>query len=415
MSGSTAAPGRADAVWDLLVRGLTLRGRSLVAAGASAAVCGAALGQRDLLRIAVLLLLLPLVSLALAARGRSQLIAVRTATPQRVPVGAPSRIRLDLSNPTRLPTGVLLAQDAVAAALGTAPRFVLDRLAPGRSAAVAYTVRPDVRGRHRVGPLQVRVTDPLGLCEVPAQLAGADDVLVLPRVEPLSGVDGARGWNGAGDAGERAAVATGEHGMGTREYRSGDDLRRVHWRSTARRGELMVRQDEQPRQQRATVLLDRRARAHRGTGPASSFERAVTAAASVASVLVASGYAVRLVGDATPGPWRQGRSADAAGLLDVLADVAVSRSNDLGPALAAVGSGGDPGLVVAVLGRVSPEDVTQMAQVPRRGGAALALLVEPAARSADAALERTGWTVVDVRPGEDLAAAWDRLRVRAAA
>jgi uncharacterized protein (DUF58 family) len=261
----------------------------------------------------------------------------------------------------------------------------------------------------------VRVTDPFGLCEVPAELAGSDTLLVLPQVEPLARVEGVRGWSGAGDAGERSAVATGEHGMGTREYRSGDDLRRVHWRSTARRGELMVRQDEQPRQQRATVLLDRRARAHRGSGPASSFERAVTAAASVASVLVSCGYSVRVVSDRTAGAWRQGRSADAAGLLDVLADVTVSSGTDLGAALGAVSSGGDPGLVVAVLGRTTPEDAALLARVRRQGACAMALLLEPAARQGDVALERGGWDVVTMGRGEPLADAWDRLRAKAAA
>ena len=65
----------------------------------------------------------------------------------------------------------------------------------------------------------------------------------------------------------RTAAASGEHDIATREYRYGDDLRRVHWRSTARRGELMVRRDEQPHQMQATVLVDRRAVGHRGDGP----------------------------------------------------------------------------------------------------------------------------------------------------
>ena len=60
-------------------------------------------------------------------------------------------------------------------------------------------------------------------------------------------------------------------------YEVGDDLRRVHWPSTARRDELMIRQNETPWQGRATVLLDTRARFHTGY----SFEAAVSAAASV--------------------------------------------------------------------------------------------------------------------------------------
>ena len=61
-----------------------------------------------------------------------------------------------------------------------------------------------------------------------------------------------------------------------REYRRGDDLRRVHWRSSAHAGELMVRREEQPWQSRATLFVDNRKVAHRGTGAASSLEHAVS-------------------------------------------------------------------------------------------------------------------------------------------
>ena len=80
-----------------------------------------------------------------------------------------------------------------------------------------------------------------------------------------------------------------------REYRRGDDLRRVHWRSSARTGELMVRREEQPWQSRATLFLDNRTHAHRGHGAASSLEYAVSAAASVALHLAQRGFMVRLV------------------------------------------------------------------------------------------------------------------------
>ena len=80
-----------------------------------------------------------------------------------------------------------------------------------------------------------------------------------------------------------------------REYRRGDDLRRVHWRSSARVGELMVRREEQPWQSRATVFLDNRGTSHRGQGAACSLEAAVSAAASIAVHLTHRGYTVRLV------------------------------------------------------------------------------------------------------------------------
>ena len=92
-----------------------------------------------------------------------------------------------------------------------------------------------------------------------------------------------------------AHVVTHAEDVTVREYRRGDELRRVHWRSSARVGELMVRREEQPWQSRATLFLDNRLRAHRGQGIASSLEAAVSAAASIAVHLSQRGFMVRFV------------------------------------------------------------------------------------------------------------------------
>ena len=102
-------------------------------------------------------------------------------------------------------------------------------------------------------------------------------------------------WTGSGDNRPRAFATGSAEDVTVREYRRGDDLRRVHWRSSARVGELMVRREEQPWQSRATLFLDNRTRAHRGQGIASSLEAAVSAAASIAVHLSQRGFTVRLV------------------------------------------------------------------------------------------------------------------------
>ena len=120
-------------------------------------------------------------------------------------------------------------------------------------------------------------------------------------------------WTGSGESRSRSLASAGEDDAGTREYRQGDDLRRVHWRSTARLGQLMVRREEQPWQARCTVLLDTRSTAHGGEGPGSSFEWAVSAAASVAVHLVRHGYFVRLVTDTGAAVRRRRPDARRAG------------------------------------------------------------------------------------------------------
>jgi uncharacterized protein (DUF58 family) len=90
---------------------------------------------------------------------------------------------------------------------------------------------------------------------------------------------------------QASRVPVGLDFFGLREYEVGDDLRRVHWRSTARTGELMLRQDEMPWESRSTILLDTRPSTHSGE----SFERAVEIAASLATALCRGRRQVRFL------------------------------------------------------------------------------------------------------------------------
>jgi uncharacterized protein (DUF58 family) len=212
----------------------------------------------------------------------------------------------------------------------------------------------------------------------------------------------------------------------------------VHWRSTAKYGELMVRREEQPLRSRATVLLDTRALGHRGSGPASSFEWAVSAAASISLHLLEHGYAVRLLtdtGDAVTcagGPG--GASAAAAGeLLDTLAMVQLSESQTLLRAEEVLRMGGE-GLVVALLGSLEDEQLAELSRLRRRTAAALAILLDSRSwsllRSETAAtapasapqtddptdpegpqqrlLREAGWTVLSARSGDSLPDLWQQ-------
>ena len=90
---------------------------------------------------------------------------------------------------------------------------------------------------------------------------------------------------------QASRVPVGLDFFGLREYEVGDDLRRVHWRSTARTGELMLRQDEMPWEARSTILLDTRPSTHHGE----SFERAVEIAASLATAMCRGRRLVRFM------------------------------------------------------------------------------------------------------------------------
>ncbi|GAB3811241.1 DUF58 domain-containing protein [Micromonospora zhanjiangensis] len=405
------------------LRGLTTRGRSFLAAAVAAALSATILGEKDLLRVAILLAVLPLLAAAYVGRSRYKLACTRSLEPQRVPVGASSRVVLRLQNLSRLPTGTLLLEDRLPYALGSRPRVVLERLGAYRASSVAYTVRADVRGRYEVGPLVVRLTDPFGLCELSRSFPSTDRLTVIPEVAALPTIRLAGEYTGTGESRARSVAVHGEDDAATREYRYGDDLRRVHWKSTARTGELMVRREEQPWESRATVVLDTRAGAHRGEGPTASFEWAVSAAASVAVHLRQAGYKLRLVTGS--GVDAEALEAGADGLLlDRLAEARPEQRTDLARLVDQIRQRSDGGLVIALLGNLSTAEAELLAGLRGSGSTCVAFLLDsttwltlpPQARAeadrqhsaAALALMRTGWRVIGVEHGTKLAALWPR-------
>jgi uncharacterized protein (DUF58 family) len=416
MSGARAA-----------LRGLTTRGRCLLGSGGALVLCALALGQRDLLRVGVFLVALPLVAVAVVARTRYRLSCTRRVEPARVEAGRQATVRLHLENVSRLPSGTLLMEDALPYALGGRPRFVLDKVEPQGARDVTYPVRSDVRGRFRIGPLSVRMTDPFGLCELTRSFATADDLVVTPVVTPLPAVRLGGDWAAGGESTARSVATSGTDDVATREYRHGDDLRRVHWRSTARIGELMVRREEQPFQSRATLLLDTRAGGHRGEGPASSFEYAVSATASAGVALARAGFALSLLRDTGEQLGPRGLPLTEGLLLESLATVTTSRSSGVDGAVELLRRTGTGGVLVAVLGDLSVDEAERLARMRSGGAGAIAVLLDttawapvataPRAAAARAAaterhdgtaalLRGSGWRVLCVRHGTTLASVW---------
>ncbi|MEX2973309.1 DUF58 domain-containing protein [Streptomyces sp. C184] len=412
--------------------GLTTRGRSFLAAGMAAAVCSFLLGQPDLLRVGLLLAALPLVCVLFLHRTRYRVAGSRTLSPARVPAAAESRVRLRMENVSRLPTGVLMLQDRVPYVLGPRPRFVLDRVEAGGRREVSYRVRSDLRGRYPLGPLQLRLSDPFGMCELTRSFSTCDTLTVVPRVEPLPPVRLTGEAAGYGEGRQRSLALAGEDDVIPRGYRHGDDLRRVHWRSTARYGELMVRREEQPQKARCTILLDTRETAHPGSGPDSAFEWAVTGAASSAVHLLERGFSVRLLtdtGTSVPGPDGAGgfgggtESADAAGLvLDTLAVVEQSEEEGLSAAYDVL-RGSNEGLLVAFFGDLDEQQAAVAGRMRQRCRAAVAFVLDGDAFTrrpggirfspgqvpvADRLrlLRQAGWTALPVTPGDALADLW---------
>lgn len=403
------------------LRGLTTRGRSFLAAAAAAGISAIVLGERDLLRVAVLLAALPLLAAAYVGRSRYKLACTRSLEPGRTPVGSSARVILRLQNLSRLPTGTLLLEDKLPYALGSRPRVVLERLGAHQASSVAYTVRADVRGKYPIGPLVIRLTDPFGLCELTRSFPSVDRLTVIPHVVTLPTVRLAGEYAGTGDSRARSVAVHGEDDAATREYRRGDDLRRVHWRSTARTGELMVRREEQPWESRATVVLDTRVYAHRGEGPTASFEWAVSATASIAMHLRAAGYKLRLV----TGSGIDIDAAEIAGegaILDTLADVKLAQNGDVSILVEQVRRRSDGGLVIGIFGSLSVAEAELLAGLRGNGATCIGFAIDSSTwvsmsagerqeadrehAAAALALVHAGWRSVPVTHGATLPNLW---------
>ena len=397
-----------------LLSSLTTRGRSFLAAGGAAVVCGLAIPEPDLVRVGALLIVLPVVSALIARRTRYRLACTRRLDPPRVPAGQPATVTARMENVSRLRTSVLLAEDITPYALGARPRFVLDEIEPGGNRELSYQIGAEARGRFTVGPLRIRVADSFGLVEITRSFAVTSTLVVTPKIIPLPRVAAPSSWLGEGDGGMRTISAVGEDDAAPRAYQDGDSLHRVHWKSTARYGELMVRREEHQWRNSASVFLDTRRCAHAGTGPASTFEFAVSAAASIGVHLSEEGFRARLIteaGEIAP----RGTFQDS--LLDMLAVITPSREDGFraGPsALAAAG-----GQLIAVTGCLSADDAAALAAARRGNAPAMALLLAvstwlsdetcpDAARSAEI-LSAAGWRVAVASASTPLADAWQQL------
>lgn len=404
---------------------LTTRGRAFVGAGAVLVASGVVFGFRDLTRFGTLLLLLPFAAALLVRSRKARMRITRTVEPARPSVGQDAVVALQLQNRGSTRSPALLAEERIDYTLGDRPRFVIEAMPPEGSRTVSYPVRTQTRGRHRLGPLGVAIDDPFGLAHRAAVLQGQSEFLVLPRIHRLG--PGLSLGSGVGTEGDQAHLLAlhGDDDVTVRDYRDGDDLRRIHWPSTARTGELMVRQEDRPAQRRAVLVLDPRPEGHAGHGPAGSFEWAVSALASMAVHLCEHGFAVHLVCSETVA---DGRAAEALGPQELLSLLAVaemrprSADDEILHASQALTQAG--GLVVAVATPSDLEVTRRLTSLKSSGTTAMCALIDTAgfggARHAqpvephELAYRGAGWRVVTVRRATGVAQAWERLNAATA-
>jgi uncharacterized protein (DUF58 family) len=397
----------------------TDRGIGLGGGAAAMWLASRGFGVPELQMAAVACLGLLVLAVVMTRLTSARLAVDRSIRPGRLFHDAEAHLDLVVHNRSRMPTVHLELEDEAPPALAShGARMLLGSLPPLATRTMSYRLRGHRRGRFVIGPLTARLRDPFGLVSRRIRLRGTSELVVYPKVWALpEGVP--LGGANSGGLGRTRPLASGEDLAHVREYVRGDDLRKVHWASTAHRGKLMIRQPEAPRDPRATVLVDVREQAHRGRGATSSLETAISAAASVVHHLAVRGRAVTLVdGPFTAAPAVRAWEAQLAHL----AELEATRS-DLGATLRQLGRGaaGD-GLLVAVVAIPDPHELRELVRAGRAFTTRLALLVDThshastgsvGARAEADALRLAGWRVTTLAGGDRLDERWQDLMLHA--
>ena len=388
--------------------GLTQSGIGLVMMAAAAWALARFVGGRPLYLISYGLVGV-LVAAYVMGRRRPELVADRSGSRPRLAEGEVITMEVVVSAQRRLST--FLLEERVPHALGDTSRLAVPVIEPGEDLVHTYDLTCRRRGVYEIGPLVVRYGDPLGLTRREAVVMEPTEVLVHPGVEDVIDRILTRMFE---DPPQRPPVSrpwpTGMEFYGMREYQPGDDVRRIVWRAYARTGQLLVREAEQGITDKVVLLLDQDASSHNRGAVSPSFEAAVRVAASVAARHLKDGFAVRLegsLGELTR-PLR-GPTARMS-MLDALARVERVES-PITDAISRMLSAGVAGShVVIVTPRLTPDAVTRLDLLVRRGSSVLVvgLLYGEALPDTLARAASLGCQVVEVRPRVPLSVSFRR-------
>lgn len=331
---------------------LTRQGWILAAGAVALFGAGRLFGIFELHLLAAAAAVLVVGAVAVVRLTTLRLDVSRDLHPPRVHAGSPSQVQVRVTNRGRRTTPLLTLRDQVGE--GRSARVLLTPLEGGQAVRAAYHLPTDHRGAVIVGPLEVEVGDPFGLATLATRAAPVIELTVWPAVDdvtPLPHTQGAEPHGGVDRP--NSPRASGQDFYALRPYVLGDDLRRVHWRSTAKRDELMVRQDETPWQGRATVLLD----ARRGAYGGAAFERAVAAAASIVVAANRQRSLVRLVTSAGLDSGFGAGGSHVESILEHLSLVQPGAGGTLAGVLGTVRRAGNGGAIAALVGGRAPGDV----------------------------------------------------------
>lgn len=375
---------------------LTPEGAAILVIGAVATTVGIVADWRPLALAGGALVAVVLLGVALVFR-RSQVAIERSVEPPRVERGDPAIIYLELTNRSARRSPASVARQVFG------PHVLeldLPRLAGGEEGVRVYRLPTRQRGVFPLPPIEVRREDPFRLARTVRPEGGPAEIKVTPRIRLMPGL--ARGITVAIDGPDAKLSQQGTivfHRL--REYVDGDDLRLVHWPSTAKTGQLVVRQHVDVTEASALVVVDD---AYASYADPLAFEEALDVTASVLATLARESIPSWLATTSGRGV-SLGRGQGLPEALDVLTEATLSE----GPRLAdsAAGLARDPRgtSIVLVTGPLSPDELLELAPLGGRFSRVVAISLSDERASVE---ERFGVLVVHANEAETVSQLWTR-------
>lgn len=409
---------------------LTLRGTGALLLAIVSFVLAGELGIVELMYIGSLLLALLVVGFVLLHLGRRVGEADRILRPEVVAVGSETRVHTRVLVRSATPLGTIRWSDRLPPALEGNPHgragFTSRTVGRGGDAGdqpldISYSARAGRRGVWSIGPLTLRTTDPFGLVRRVHAPVGDTRIVVVPAAIPLPQVGVSAGAAGGSMHASSDHLGQGADNLIARPYAPGDSMRRIHWRATAHRDTLMVRQEEQESTPAATVLLDLGAprwdlSARDDTGVDPAFEAALSTCVSIALRFARDGYQVDVLDtDGTPlcEPLPGNDASEDVERMLVRFASLTSRRHDTLPGLAQRYAGAQAGPLVVITGILRLQDADVLAPLAHHSSLPILLAAAPTADALGRAAQ-AGWRAAAFGPDADLTDVWSDVAARGA-
>jgi uncharacterized protein (DUF58 family) len=345
------------------------------------------------------ILALVLGSMALVLR-RPRVAVDRTIEPPRVEKGNPAMAVLQVTNLSRR----TLAPVAIEQKVGETPiRASLPRLRRGEHSQRKYPLPTSQRGVYDIGPVEIPRGDPFGLCAAVQRIGLPQRVVVHPRLLGLHPLPTGISHHLEGPSSDAAPQGTTTfHRL--REYVVGDDLRTVHWPSTAHAGKLVVRHNVDTAQPYTVVLTD----LDPGGYSAETFEEAIDVTASLVTSLAVGKAPVQLRltnGARLGGPSRR----DAVPMVDYLTGVQPDPGGSLDDQLMLLRRDRGGSTLIVVSGRLDLAGLPRVAALRRRFDRVIVAMLVPRPTRLPV---YAGLTVVSAASASEFAHAWNTRLAR---